>query len=64
MLYAYEFKWKDQKVRFPVSFLPSYPEHQTAVVSRQNFEWFLGLDRTQSTLPKQSPDWLLPVHLP
>jgi hypothetical protein len=25
---------------------------------------FWGLDRTQSTLPKQSPDWLLPVHLP
>ncbi|MFD2202606.1 hypothetical protein [Shivajiella indica] len=43
MLYANEFKWKDQKVRFRVSFLQSYPEHQTAVVSRQNFEGFLGV---------------------
>lgn len=41
MLYAYEFKWKDQRVRFPVSFLQSYPEHQKAVISRQNFEEFL-----------------------
>jgi uncharacterized protein len=43
VLYAFEFKWKDQKVRFPASFLQSYPEHQTAVVSRKEFEEFVGL---------------------
>jgi uncharacterized protein len=42
MLYAYEFKWKAKKVRFPASFLQAYPQHQTAVVSRENFEGFWG----------------------
>ncbi|EOZ93490.1 Prokaryotic ATPase [Indibacter alkaliphilus LW1] len=40
MLYAYEFKWKDQKVRFPASFLQTYPEHQAAAFSKKDFEGF------------------------
>ena len=43
VLYAFEFKWKDQKVRFPASFLQAYPEHETSVISRSNFEAFIGL---------------------
>ncbi|WP_158856078.1 ATP-binding protein [Lunatibacter salilacus] len=43
ILHAFEFKWKDQKVRFPASFLQAYPEHQTSVISRSNFEAFIGL---------------------
>jgi uncharacterized protein len=43
ILHAYEFKWKDQKVRFPASFLQAYPEHETSVISRSNFEAFIGL---------------------
>jgi predicted AAA+ superfamily ATPase len=42
ILHAFEFKWKDQKVRFPTSFLQAYPDHQTAVVSRKNFEGFVN----------------------
>ncbi len=41
ILHAFEFKWKDQKVRFPASFLKAYPEHQTAVISKSNFEAFI-----------------------
>lgn len=42
ILHAYEFKWKDQKVRFPASFLQAYPEHETSMISRSNFEAFIG----------------------
>lgn len=41
MLNAYEFKWKDKKVRFPKSFLDAYPQHTTTAVSRENFEEFI-----------------------
>ncbi len=43
ILYAFEFKWKEQKVRFPASFFDAYPEHQMAVVTRKDFEYFVGL---------------------
>lgn len=43
ILHAFEFKWKDQKVRFPASFLQAYPDHETAVIIKQNFEGFLGV---------------------
>jgi predicted AAA+ superfamily ATPase len=43
ILHAFEFKWKEQKVKFPASFLQAYPEHKMAVVSRQDFEGFVGL---------------------
>lgn len=42
-LHAFEFKWKDQKVKFSNSFLQAYPEHTTAVVSRADFEGFIGI---------------------
>lgn len=41
ILDAYEFKWKDQKVKFPTSFLQAYPEHRTSLISKSNFEEFL-----------------------
>ncbi|HEY6082047.1 MAG TPA: ATP-binding protein, partial [Chitinophagaceae bacterium] len=43
VLNAFEFKWKQQKVRFSNSFLEAYPNHKTAVVSRADFEEFIGL---------------------
>jgi len=42
ILHAHEFKWKEKKVKFPSSFLTAYPEHTTEIVSRENFESFLG----------------------
>lgn len=41
ILNAYEFKWKDKKVRFPKSFLNAYPQHTTTAVSRENFDEFI-----------------------
>ncbi|MCH7413185.1 ATP-binding protein [Belliella sp. R4-6] len=41
ILDAYEFKWKDQKARFPASFLQAYPEHLTSLISKSNFVEFL-----------------------
>jgi len=43
IIQAYEFKWKDKKVRFPASFLEAYPNNETAIISRDNFERFAGL---------------------
>lgn len=40
---VFEFKWKDQKVRFPASFLQAYPNHETGVVNRKDFEKFVGV---------------------
>lgn len=40
-LHAFEFKWKEQKVKFPTSFLQTYPNHQMDVVSRESFEGFV-----------------------
>jgi hypothetical protein len=42
VLNAFEFKWKDTKVKFPDSFLKAYPNHQTRIVHHGNFEVFLG----------------------
>jgi predicted AAA+ superfamily ATPase len=42
VLNAYEFKWKSQKARFPVSFLEAYPQHATTLITRENFEAFVG----------------------
>jgi predicted AAA+ superfamily ATPase len=42
VLHAFEFKWKEQKVKFPTSFLQNYPQHQTTVVNRTDFEGFIG----------------------
>jgi hypothetical protein len=44
ILNAFEFKWKDTKVRFPDSFLKAYPNHQTRMVNHGNFETFIGDD--------------------
>lgn len=43
ILNAYEIKWKEQKNRFPASFLSAYPQHKTAVINKENFETFLGI---------------------
>lgn len=43
VLRAFEFKWKKQKVRFANSFLEAYPNNETAVVMREDFENFVGL---------------------
>lgn len=41
VLNAYEFKWKEQKVRFAKSFLDGYPQNTTSVINRTNFENFV-----------------------
>lgn len=41
ILNAYEFKWKEQKVRFAKSFLEGYPQNTTSVINRTNFENFV-----------------------
>ncbi|MBK7098465.1 MAG: hypothetical protein IPH58_09065 [Sphingobacteriales bacterium] len=43
VLNAYEFKWKAQKARFAHSFPEAYPNHKTAVVSRSDYENFIGI---------------------
>lgn len=43
ILKAFEFKWKAQKVKFPSSFLEAYPEHETNLINKSNFEEFVGL---------------------
>lgn len=43
VLHAYEFKWKEKKVKFATSFLIAYPNHTTNLVTRENFEAFLGM---------------------
>lgn len=42
VLNAFEFKWKEENVRFPDSFLKAYPNHQTQLINRDNFESFVG----------------------
>lgn len=46
VLNAFEFKWKAQKGRFANSFLEAYPNNETAVVTRENYENFIGLEYT------------------
>ncbi|HHU98135.1 MAG: ATP-binding protein [Bacteroidales bacterium] len=41
ILHAYEIKWSDKIVRFPGSFVETYPNHSTDVVNRTNFESFI-----------------------
>jgi hypothetical protein len=43
VLNAFEFKWKEQKVKFPNSFLEAYPNHATSIISHSNFEPFVGI---------------------
>ena len=43
ILHAYEFKWKDSKVRFPKSFQNAYPQHTTQLVNLNDFEGFVGV---------------------
>ena len=43
VLNAFEFKWKKQNVKFSNSFLEAYPNHQTTVVNRMDFEGFVGM---------------------
>lgn len=41
-LFAYEIKWNNMKVSFPKSFLEAYPNHETSVVNKTNFEAFVS----------------------
>lgn len=41
ILHAYELKWKDQKVRFPNSFLQAYPNNTTQLISQANYVDFI-----------------------
>lgn len=41
-LNAYEFKWKNEKVSFPKSFLNAYPENKVQVISNTNFDNFIS----------------------
>ena len=43
VLNAFEFKWKERKVNFSRSFQEAYPNHTKTVVSRENFEKFVGV---------------------
>lgn len=43
-LYAYEFKWNERKkTKLPEIFTSTYPNSETQVITRDNFEQFLGL---------------------
>lgn len=44
MFHAFEFKWRDTKVRFPRSFQNAYPQHTTQLVNIDNFMEFVGAD--------------------
>ena len=45
-LHAFEFKWHPKKSpRFPVAFLENYPNSQTTLINRENFEAFIGLQQ-------------------
>lgn len=42
-LYAFEFKWQAKKaVRFPSTFIDNYPNSETAQITSENFEGFVG----------------------
>ncbi len=43
VIHAFEIRWKEEKVRFPDSFRSAYPDHTTSVISRSNFEPFVGV---------------------
>lgn len=41
-LFAYEFKWKDQKVKIPKAWTKAYPSSEFKVISQENyFEWIV-----------------------
>lgn len=42
ILNAFELKWDKTKIRFPNSFLKSYPNHQTHLVNKDNFQDFVS----------------------
>ncbi len=44
MLYAYEFKWnKFKKIKIPKIFSATYPDSEFSIISKNNFEEFIGL---------------------
>lgn len=43
-LHAFEFKWQAKKpTRFPAAFLENYPDSQTTLINRENFDAFVGI---------------------
>jgi len=43
-LHAFEFKWQSKKdARFPKTFLDVYPDSETQLINRDNFEAFVGM---------------------
>lgn len=44
-LFAFEFKWQSPRsLKFPKTFLENYPGSETTLVTRDNFEAFVGID--------------------
>jgi hypothetical protein len=43
-LHAYEFRWKDKKVRIQDSFLNAYPGTVASVITTENYNSFLGAE--------------------
>lgn len=41
-IFAYEIKWTGKKISFPKAFLEAYPDNETQVISRVNFEEFIA----------------------
>ena len=43
-IFAFEFKWNPKmKYRFPKTFLENYPDNETRIVNKGNYEDFLGI---------------------
>lgn len=42
LLKAFELKWTSQKAKFPRSFLENYPDHETSLISRENYVGFVS----------------------
>jgi len=42
MLSAYEFKWKDGKIKFPKAFVEAYPDAKTHWINKDNYTDFLS----------------------
>lgn len=40
-LHAFEFKWKKDKAKFPISFTTAYKENTTSLITKENYESFI-----------------------
>ncbi len=45
-MYAFEFKWgKSRKYSFPKTFLQAYPEHETKIITQDNYIDFITANK-------------------